>query len=40
MLATWVSLHYNIYKNLVKLATLKISNHKLRKLMLMKTFCV
>ena len=25
MLATWASLHYNIYKKIVKLATFKIS---------------
>ena len=43
MFATWVSLHYNLYKMFVKLATFKVSYlkkvEKWRKLMLMNTFC-
>ena len=31
MLAIWVSLHYNIYKKIVKLATFKIGYLKYQK---------
>ena len=42
MLATLVSLHYNRYKNRVKLANFKISYNlqKCGKLVLINTFCV
>ena len=44
MLATFVSLVYNVYKNGVKLATFKIklplNLRKWRTLVLMNTFCV